>query len=66
MEAVEVLAIDLLLRGDEPDVVDLRLCAVVGAAGDRDLELPREVGVLAVLGEEVRDGSMTGCALKHS
>ena len=39
----------------QADVVDLGLGAVVAAARDAELELPRQVGVLPVAGEEVRD-----------
>lgn len=56
VEAVVVLAADLFLCRDEPEIVDLGLGTIVFAARDRDLELPGQVGVLAVLGEVVRDG----------
>src|SRR5215217_5761675 len=41
---------------DESQIVDLRLGAVLAAAGDAHLELARQIGVLAVTGEEIADG----------
>ena len=46
--------------GPQADVVDLGLGAVLDAPGDRDLELPGQVGVLAIAGEEVRHGPRHG------
>ncbi len=43
-------------RRPQPDVVDLHPGAVLAASGHRDLELARQVGVLAVAREESRDG----------
>ena len=40
---------------DQRQIVDLRLGAILAAAGDAHLELARQVGVLAVAGEEVAD-----------
>ena len=44
----------------QADVVDLGLGAVLHAPGHRDLELPGQVGVLAVAGEEVDTAWATG------
>ncbi len=41
--------------GEQTDVVDLRLGAVLQAARDAHLELPRQIRVLAVAGEVVVD-----------
>ena len=43
-------------RGEESDVVDLRLGTVLQASRDAHLELPRQVRVLPVAGEVVVDG----------
>ena len=42
-------------HGGEADVVDLRIGAPRGAAGDGDLELARQVVELGIAGEQVRD-----------
>src|SRR5829696_996048 len=46
----------LITRREQADVVDLGLGAVLHTAGHAHLELPRQVGVLPVPGEVVRDG----------
>ena len=53
------------LRRPEADVVDLDPGAVLGAAGDGDLELARQVGVLPVAGEEGGDGLGHGEGVDH-
>ena len=47
--------VDFALDGGEGDVVDLRVGAPLGAAGDGDLELARQVVELGIRGEVVRD-----------
>ena len=55
-EHVEANGAVRMLRRPQTDVVDFDAGAVLGAARDGDLELSRQVGVLAVTGEEGRDG----------
>jgi hypothetical protein len=51
-------------RRPQANVVDLGLGAVLHATGHRDLELAGQVGVLAVAGEEVRNGHRHGPGVK--
>src|SRR3712207_8240190 len=49
-------------RGEHPDIVDLRLCAILEAPRHAHLELPRQVGVLAV----ARDRKSTRLNSSHA